>query len=581
MRIVLADLKAADGFVSKDTVAGGYGSRLRPFSKVTSRDLRAEAALPRPAERAARVCSPRLAARAGHEVVPSTGALVDGDVAIVLSSLVDYRRETAWARADARARHARRVRRPGRVQAAAAVRRRRRTSSSTASRRPRCSGWSPGETLDGIVDEPGRSTISTPCRSRAGICWRHDAGGSSVPFAGPADRRLVSAARQPQLSGVLHLLPAPDPGTTYRARSVGNILDELSHLADEHARPVRRVSRSAVHRRTASACSSCATASAAAGSTSRSSARRGSIGSTPSCSTTMHRGGAARDELRRRGGVAGDAEEGRPPADSRRRISARSSRTAASSASSRRRSTCSGSSRTRGSRSRATIDYAVELGSTVAQFKILTPYPGTPLFKRMEPLVTEHGLGAVRRLHADLQSSDADARRSCSSCWARAYTRFYMRPSYLANYLRISAPRVRGLVARLDARVTRLHARRENRGSCRGPCHADRDLPLRRARAAEHAAAHRGGRSAAASSSKGPHDRGVRAAFADTARRTSAPSRRRTAAWRSTTSCRRSSSRPGSEIVVPALTFWVDAGNRARRGIHAGVRRRRSRDVQR
>jgi len=35
MRIVLADLASADGFVSKDTVAGGYGSRLRPFSRVT------------------------------------------------------------------------------------------------------------------------------------------------------------------------------------------------------------------------------------------------------------------------------------------------------------------------------------------------------------------------------------------------------------------------------------------------------------------------------------------------------------------------------------------------------------------
>ncbi len=38
-----------------------------------------------------------LAARAGHEVMPSQGALVDADVAIVLSSLVDYRRETVWA----------------------------------------------------------------------------------------------------------------------------------------------------------------------------------------------------------------------------------------------------------------------------------------------------------------------------------------------------------------------------------------------------------------------------------------------------------------------------------------------------
>ena len=60
----------------------------------------------------------------------------------------------------------------------------------------------------------------------------------------------------------------------------------------------------------------------------------------------------------------------------------------------------------------ATIDYSIELGSTVAQFKILTPYPGTPLFKRMEPLITETGLGTVRRLHADVHASDAVARQS-------------------------------------------------------------------------------------------------------------------------------------------------------------------------
>ena len=36
MRIVLADLASTDGFVSKDTVVGGYGSRLRPFSRITT-----------------------------------------------------------------------------------------------------------------------------------------------------------------------------------------------------------------------------------------------------------------------------------------------------------------------------------------------------------------------------------------------------------------------------------------------------------------------------------------------------------------------------------------------------------------
>ena len=36
MRVVLADLKSNRGFVSKDTVVGGYGSRLDPFSRVTT-----------------------------------------------------------------------------------------------------------------------------------------------------------------------------------------------------------------------------------------------------------------------------------------------------------------------------------------------------------------------------------------------------------------------------------------------------------------------------------------------------------------------------------------------------------------
>src|SRR5574338_1616538 len=99
MRIVLADIKGGDGFISKDTVAGGYGSRLRPFSKVT----RVVAATKRrfhdlPSVHLAYAAA--LAERAGHQVIGSRGELVDDvDAAIVLSSLVDHRRETAWARA--------------------------------------------------------------------------------------------------------------------------------------------------------------------------------------------------------------------------------------------------------------------------------------------------------------------------------------------------------------------------------------------------------------------------------------------------------------------------------------------------
>jgi hypothetical protein len=95
MRIVLCDVKSREGFVSKDTVAGGYGSRLRPFSRVTGviswwksrfHDL--------PSVQLAYLAA--IVDRAGHEVVMSHGDVVDGDVAIVLSSLVDHRAEAAW-----------------------------------------------------------------------------------------------------------------------------------------------------------------------------------------------------------------------------------------------------------------------------------------------------------------------------------------------------------------------------------------------------------------------------------------------------------------------------------------------------
>src|SRR5580704_16741393 len=105
MRVVLADVKSDRGFVSKDTVVGGYGSRLEPFSRVTAvisylkkqfHDV--------PSVHMAYIAA--ILARAGHEVKWSRGELddtskaagADGiDVALVLSSLVDYKNETAWA----------------------------------------------------------------------------------------------------------------------------------------------------------------------------------------------------------------------------------------------------------------------------------------------------------------------------------------------------------------------------------------------------------------------------------------------------------------------------------------------------
>jgi radical SAM superfamily enzyme YgiQ (UPF0313 family) len=74
----------------------------------------------------------------------------------------------------------------------------------------------------------------------------------------------------------------------------------------------------------------------------------------------------------------------------------------------------------------ATIEYSISLNSTYAQFKLLTPYPGTALYRRLEPLVYEKDWEKSTDL---LQPSNTPSkpRGTLISAWRR-YARFYMRP---------------------------------------------------------------------------------------------------------------------------------------------------------
>jgi len=106
----------------------------------------------------------------------------------------------------------------------------------------------------------------------------------------------------------------------------------------------------------------------------------------------------------------------------------------------------------------ATIEYAIDLGSTLAQFKILTPYPGTPLFKRMQPTITETDWERFDGFtptftHPSLTHAEL------TFLLGNAYTRYYIRPSFLTNCLGIESPRVRALIESLDAPVRRRHTR--------------------------------------------------------------------------------------------------------------------------
>src|SRR2546425_8348833 len=88
---------------------------------------------------------------------------------------------------------------------------------------------------------------------------------------------------------------------------------------------------------------------------------------------------------------------------------------------------------------RATIDYAIDLSPTAALFKILTPFPGTPLYKHMKPLITEtdwekfDGYTPTFR-HPNLSHEEL------RHLLGLAYTRFYVRPSFGLNYFGIKTP---------------------------------------------------------------------------------------------------------------------------------------------
>ena len=454
MRIVLADIQGGDGFVSKDTVAGGYGSRLRPFSRVT----RIIAALKRgfhamPSVQLAYAAA--LARRAGHEVVASAGELVDADEAIVLSSLVDHRRETEWARA-MRARGAR----VGFIGLAAQY-----LPELFADAADFIISGEPEAALMRVMaGEKLSGTVASP--------QIEDLDALPFPYWGPlaaSRRRLrVPFAGRP-VGGSLPVLASrscPEFCTycphriqsRYRTRSVVNILDELSYLDDTRG-PLHIVFRDPLFSndrdRVLALCDGI---------------RSRALRHTFECETrldrldeellqTLHAAGLRAMSFGVEAVSAATLKKvGRRPIPEahQRAILARCRALGIVTAAFY---VIGFMDDTRESIN-ATIDYSVELGSTVAQFKVLTPYPGTPLFTQMKAAIVERdwerfdGFTPTFR-HPTLTADEL--RRLLGS----AYTRFYIRPSFLSNYLRISGPALHRVVRSLDERVERRHARRE------------------------------------------------------------------------------------------------------------------------
>ena len=455
MRVVLADLKSHRGFVSKDTVVGGYGSRLDPFTRVTTvmayfkkkfHDV--------PSVHMAYIAA--ILARAGHEVKWTRGDdEVQGDVALVLSSLVDHKNETAWAD---------RMRAKGVKVGFIGI---------TASKMPELfrnhcdfilngepeagvmrlaqgvvpEGMVISEQIDDLDSLPfPRWDLVTEDRSRNGLkVFTRPVGGGYPLLASRGCPEFCTYCPHRILAG-------------YRMRSIMNIVDEMERLCS-------RVSRPYV------------------------------IFRDPLFTEQRERVVELCEEIKRRGlNLTFEAETrlDRLDVDLLNRMYSAGFRAMSFGVESLDPATLKKSGRRPIPQSHqreiiehcrklgivtaafyvlgflqddwnsvaATIDYATDLGSTFAQFKMLTPYPGTPMFKQIEPLLSEtdweqfDGFTPVFK-HPNLTN------RELKFLLGAAYKRFYMRPSYLANFLKIQNPAIREWVSRMDQRVRERHARDE------------------------------------------------------------------------------------------------------------------------
>jgi radical SAM superfamily enzyme YgiQ (UPF0313 family) len=454
MRVVLADVRSDRGFVSKDTVVGGYGSRLEPFSRVTSvitylkkqfHDV--------PSVHLA--YSAAILARAGHDVTWTRGEVVDGDVALVLSSIVDHKNEAAFADA-MRARGAK----VGFVGIAA--------SKMPQLFEGHCDFIFNGEPEAGVMqlargDVPSGAVVSEQINDldslpfprwdlvadrsrRFGIQW------SSRPLGGGFP--LLASRGCPEFCTYCpHRILAG-----YRARSIANIVDELERLCDQHPRPYV-IFRDPLFSEQRERCLELCDEILARDLTLTFEAetrldrldvelidrlyeagfRATSFGVESTDPATLKKSGRRPiphahqriviDHCRRKGIVTAAFYVLGFLQDTWQSIA-------------------------------ATIDYATDLGSTFAQFKILTPYPGTPMFKQLEPLLTETDWERYDGFTPTFEHPNL-THREMRFLLGAAYTRFYMRPSYLANFLEIQNTAVRDWVSRMDRRVNARHSRVE------------------------------------------------------------------------------------------------------------------------
>jgi radical SAM superfamily enzyme YgiQ (UPF0313 family) len=454
MRVVLADLHGREGFVSKDTIVGGYGSRLTPFSRVTT-------VISKLKRRFHDVLSVQmayvaaLAARAGHEVVFTRDELVAGDVAVVLSSLVDYRHEAAWATA---------MRARGVTVGFVGL---------AASRLPELFESAADFVVIGEPEEAiGRLFAGERLTGRVSSPEVRDL--DSLPFP----RWDLLNQRQPMLR--LPTMPRPLRGgipvlasrscpefctycphrilSSYRSRSVASIADELELLCERFPRPYV-IFRDPLFTQDRERCLALADEIQARGLRFRFECETRLDRLDPVLIDRLHAAGLRTMSF----GVESSSDvilrkvARRPiPADHQRAVIEQCRRLGIATAA----FYVIGFLHDDWESIATTIAYAAELGSTFAQFKVLTPYPGTALWKQMSHLVYERDWQkfdgyTLTFTHPTLSAGEL------RFLLGAAFSRFYMRPSWVDGYLNIRSRRISDYLRRLDGRVYARQARQE------------------------------------------------------------------------------------------------------------------------
>jgi radical SAM superfamily enzyme YgiQ (UPF0313 family) len=433
MRVVIADLNGAGGFVNKDTVVGGFGSRFRGFSWTTRWIERAR----RVFQNVPSIHAGYLAAifeKAGHDVRITRNEFIDGDIALVLSSLVDYKHELTWAK-EAKLRYGMAVGFFGAVathlpellqdQADFLIKGEPEAAAMQIAQGEIPSGIlasAPVSDLD-ILPFPAWHLFNERSRHAIGRSLRS----SYRPFP------VLSSRSCPEFCTYCpHRITAP-----YRARSAENVVTEIEDICGRYGKSYfiffdplfteQRGRAAEIAERLLSK----------------------NLKTKFECETRLddldrnllsllHRAGLDTITFGVESMEASTLKRvGRRPIPKEHQVEVISF--------CRDKSIATQAFYVFGFLTdtvesiRATIDHAVDLGSTCALFKVLTPFPGTPLFKQMKPLITETDWEKFDGYTPTFAHPNMAA-RELVHLLGLAYVRFYVRPSFGLNYFGLKAP---------------------------------------------------------------------------------------------------------------------------------------------